>query len=319
MKVWIENADTNPNVLKGKSLFCHRLAHCLRSRGVFVTDNPDTKADVSLNVIRIKHKNSKIKILRLDGVWHDTAKDFVQKNKTITDSLKRANGVIYQSNFSRQMCNRYLGEPKCRSAVIYNGSSPDYYEQISPVKFECSNPVMAFSKWRPHKRLRDIIHSFLLANLSDSKLLIAGDLERSGLNPKEAHELVAMPQIEYLGMIPQPVLAPLLKGCVASIHLCWFDACPNSVVEAICAGVPVVCNNVGGTHEIVGPSGGYVCNVDSPYDLNPVDLYKPPKIDRQIVAAALRRCVKEKPKITNSHVHIQNTANMYLNFMRSLL
>jgi glycosyltransferase involved in cell wall biosynthesis len=319
MKVWIENSDQDYNELKGKSLFCKRLADALRKKGIFVTGNPDMKVDISLNVIRLKHFNSKVRVLRLDGVWHNTAQDFKKKNKAIKESLHHAHGVIYQSQFSRNMCDQYLGQSKNPTRVIHNGSDIDFYNQIQGVTFDCKYPVLAFSKWRPHKRLRDIICSFLEANIKDSKLYIAGNLEKSGLSPKEAHSYIAMPQIEYFGMLPQNMLAGLIKGSFASIHLCWFDSCPNSVVETICAGVPVICNNVGGTWEIVLPSGGYVCGVDRPYDLSPVDLYNPPAIDRSKIAEALLHCKAQNPKIENNHVDINNIAEEYIEFFKSLL
>jgi glycosyltransferase involved in cell wall biosynthesis len=318
MKIWIENSSKPVSELTGKSLFCKRLANELTKRGVEVTDK-DEPVDISLNVIRIKHRRAKVKVLRLDGVWHDTGKDYVRKNEGIIASQKKADGVVYQSNFARAMGHKYLGEPRCPSTVIPNGSDPALWAKVKPADFNGKKAFIAFSKWRPHKRLRDIIYSFLQADVKDSMLLIAGDARRSGLKLNEAQTLFSRPNIEYLASLPQALLMPILKGCTASIHLCWFDACPNSVVEAICAGVPVVTNNVGGTWEIVAPSGGYVCAIDEPYDLEPVDLYHPPAIDRSIVAQAIRKAAVERPKINCDRVDIRNVADQYLRFMEALL
>lgn len=318
MRIWIENSSRNANDLKGKSLFCKRLGDELKRRNIDVVDG-DAKADVSLNVIRIKHRQSRVKILRLDGVWHDTAKDWRRKNKAIAESLRRADGVVYQSEFARNMGDRYLGSARCPSRVIFNASDPRIYERTMPARFSDKGVFVAFSKWRPHKRLRDIICSFLQANIDDGRLLVLGNIERSGLSDREAREFFSRDNIDYLGMLPQSILMPVLKGCTGSIHLCWFDACPNSVVEAICAGVPVITNNVGGTWEIVGPSGGYVCNIDEPYDFEPVDLYKPPEIDRTVVAEAMRKCAAERPKVNCGHVDIRNVADHYLDFIRDIL
>lgn len=319
MKVWIENSDKNSNQLKGKALFCNRLGTALKKKGVEVIADPSVKTDISINVIRLKHHNSKIRILRLDGVWHDTAKKFKEKNKNIAQSLHRANGVVYQSHFSRRMGDRYLGEAKVPTVVIPNGSDAYYYEKIKPAKLRQKNIVIAFSKWRPHKRLRDIIMSFMLADIQDGILIIAGDLSRSGLSKIEIESYTKHPSIHYVGNLPQKKLASFLIAAKASIHLCWFDSCPNSVVEAIVAGVPVVCNNVGGTWELVMPSGGYICAIDTPYDMRPVDLYRPPKIDKGKVAEQLIKCIKEEPKVNKEHVLIENIANQYLKFMMELI
>ena len=318
MKVWIENSSQPIDKLNGKSLFCRRLGDQLKTMGVTIVDG-ESPADISINVIRLKHHRSKVKILRIDGVWHDTAKNFIQKNKAISDSVKRADGIIFQSEFARNMGEKYLVKAKCPTTVIFNGSDPRIYNNASSVEFDKKYIFVAISKWRPHKRLKDIIESFILANIDNSRLLILGNTEKCGMTRSEFEGYVNRDDIDYLGSLPQSMLIPVIKGVAASIHLCWFDACPNSVVEAICAGVPVITNNVGGTWEIVAPSGGYVCDIDSPYDLNPVDLYHPPKIDRNKVAEAMRKCVSNRPKITCEHVDIRNVARQYLDFMESLL
>jgi len=61
MKIYIPNALSDPNLLGGKSLFCHRLAKVLLTMGVDVTDDLQSSADVSLNIIRLEHTRSKIK------------------------------------------------------------------------------------------------------------------------------------------------------------------------------------------------------------------------------------------------------------------
>ncbi|MHA2120015.1 MAG: glycosyltransferase family 4 protein [Promethearchaeota archaeon] len=318
MKIFIENSDKNINALKGKSLFCKRLADIFKLKGIEVTGSLESKTDVSLNVIRIKHKNSAKKILRLDNVWHDTAKLWRKKNRSLQEALKQADGVVYQSEFAKNMCDKFLGEADCPSAVIFNGSNPLYYKEMTPIKESYRHVFLAFSKWRPHKRLRDIIKSFLLAEIPDSILIVAGSLDRSGIDRKDALKYFSRFNTRWIGMVDQSILASYLKIARASIHLCWFDACPNSVVEAIVAGVPVITNNTGGTFEIVGPSGGYVLYLDEPYDFKPVDLYNPPPIDRQRVVEAMWDCIEEPPIINCEHVDIKNIADQYINFIKKV-
>jgi glycosyltransferase involved in cell wall biosynthesis len=86
------------------------------------------------------------------------------------------------------------------------------------------------------------------------------------------------------------------------------------VVEAIAAGTPVVCNNVGGTPELVGPAGGLICAVDAAYDMKPVKLYSPPAINRELVAQALRRCVEDPPVVRSETLDIRSIARQYLDF-----
>ena len=317
MKIWLEESNTPINKLSGKGLFSRRLANAFRRQGITVVDSG--KADVSINLIGIKHRQSDIKILRLDGVWHDTGKDYKRKNLSLIQSLKQADAVVYQSKFSYAMCNHYLGIVDKPKAVIFNGANPGFYECSPEIQSKYKYNIFVFSKWRPHKRLRDMIESFLLANIKDCALWIAGDITKSGIPSKDFVNYCSRPDIFYLGSINQYEVAKYLRLADATMHLCWFDACPNSVVESICAGVPVVCNNTGGTQELVSISGGYVCQVDEPYNLQPVDLYNPPTIDRNMIARALNRAINEKPKISCEHVLINNIAEQYLEFIGSLL
>jgi hypothetical protein len=152
----------------------------------------------------------------------------------------------------------------------------------------------------------------MLANIPNWRLWVIGHVEEN--------DKIKDDTIFYLGYIDdRPKLMSYFKYATASIHLCWFDACPNSVVEAIAQKCPVICNNVGGTRELVGPSGGYVLDLDPPYDYAPIDLYHPNPVDSNLVIAAMRDCAAKMPSIINSHVDIGPVADKYIAFMERFL
>jgi len=295
---------TNPG--SGRSFFLNALAKELPKQGVEVVF--DGEHDVSLHSIRMWCKSKRPRILRLDGVYHDTGKDWKAKNESLKHHADSADGIVCQSEFSKQMVMRFLGVPEEKIQVIFNGALFCEF----PVNIAIANHhYIAASKWRPHKRLDDIIESFLIADIDKSLLTVIGDLQKSGI---DSDRYLRNPRIRILGQTDHDKLVAYYMGATASVHLCWFDACPNSVVEAIVAGCPVICNNTGGTHEIVRPSGGIVLNLDEPYDYRPVDLYHPPKIDRNKVAEAMRKCAESRPVITSDHVNIENIAGQYKTF-----
>ena len=316
MKVWIETADSDPLTLGGKGLFCYKLAKELRRIGVDVTSMIEP-VDISLNIVRIKHRDAKVKVLRLDGVWHDTGKDYRKKNLSIAEAIKEADGVIYQSQFGKRMADIFVQRPIQPYTIIFNGADPAQYEGL-PDLFPDRKVCIAFSRWRPHKRLVDIVESWKLAAAKlppEVLLVIAGDLSHSGV----VQHRLKHPQIKYVGKLDQEMLSNVLAHAWASIHLCWFDACPNSVVEAGVAGVPVICNNVGGTPEIVALTGGFALPIDSDYDYTAVDLYHPPSIDRGLVGAALVKCFNEPPAVDRTALSIWKAATSYLEFFNELL
>lgn len=307
--------------ISGKTHFCKRLAKALSSlNDVEVTSDLHRTHDISLHAVSIQETRVKARrVLRLDGVWHNTAQDFLAQNEEIRRDMEKADAVVYQSQFSKRIADKYLSPYQGPWEVIFNGADPSFYRSFRPLPKTHEHAFVAHSRWRPHKRLLEVIRSFLLAKIQDSCLYIAGDLSGCGIHPDLLRRCFSAPNIRYLGTLDQEHLAQLLNTCDASIHLCWIDSCPNSVVEAIAAGRPVVTNNVGGTQELVGPSGGFVCAIDEPWDLNPCNLYSPPPIDRAVVAEALRQCAFTPPRISWDHVDIRNIALQYKRFFERVL
>lgn len=289
----------------GKTLFCNRLGNALKRQGVEVTGDPEQRVDVSLNVIQVKHKKSDVRVLRLNGVCFDLDKDYKSKNRRMVAALRQADRVVYQSNFARKMCDRFLGTFDGPSRVILNGAPCVSGRVVRGRDF------LAYSRWRVFKRLEDTIESFLLAGLKDSRLYVAGALDKSGVDPGKYK---SNSNVVFLGQVNQKVLGSYLSSVAGSIHLSWFDACPNSVVESVAACVPVICGNVGGTHEIVRPSGGFVCDIDEEYDFEPVRVYDPPPIDRRLVAEVIVKCANGCV-VSNEHVNIDVIADQYRKFM----
>ena len=213
-----------------------------------------------------------------------------------------------------------MGKFRGFKKVIFNGTDGSYYDSVVPADVGCDRVFLAVSKWRPHKRLVDTIESFLLADIEGSVLCVVGDVSRAGISMEKLKKrYFSRSDVRYFGVLNQRELASLIKCCVASIHLCWVDCCPNSVVEVIAAQKPVITNNVGGTCELVERSGGIVCDIDSPYDLRPVKLYSPPKIDRRIVADAMVSVIDNPSDIVCEHVDIKNVALQYLQFFKRVL
>lgn len=307
-----------PSPHTGKGFFCKRLYLAMERMGHSVVSSHEDSHNVSLHMVKIGPGKGK-RVMRLDGVWHNSDMGYKSRNKKIKKNLHRCDGVVYQSKFSKSLCDKYLGKFKNGPVgIIPNGSDLSFYKQCKPADTGFKYNFLSASRWRPHKRLRDIIESFLLADIPDSALFIAGNLKDCGVSKPDRKKYLKRKNIIHLGQVDQNILGSYLKSCAGFIHLCWFDNCPNAVVESVCAGVPVVCNNVGGTHEIVRPSNGIVCEIDSPYNLKPVKLYSPPKVDRRKIAEGIRGCINRR-EICNDHVNINTVAKKYWKFFEKVI
>lgn len=291
----------------GKGHFLHSLYKGLEKLGAEIVF--EGAHDIIFGSVRFHTKSRAKRVLRLDGVYHNTVKpNWREKNKTLHDNAEASNLVVCQSHFGWDMVKRFVGVPEEKVRIIGNGSDPSADFILPEKKFE--HEFLAVAKWRPHKRLPDIIESFLRAGIPNSGLNVIGSLDDDSIRLQYSK----FKNIVFQGPIfDRKLLYGYMKSAVASLHLCWFDCFPNSVVEAICMGCPVICNNTGGTHEIVRPAGGFVLDVDKPYNYQPTDLYNPPKINLDIVAEAMTKCVNKRPVITCEHVTIDNVVKKYHN------
>lgn len=307
----------------GKGFFFERLYQSLLSiDNCFPSCDEKDSYDVALH---ISQKNDKIKsfkhIIRMDGVIHNNKENYVKKNKILSHEIEKCDAIIYQSNFCKLMAGNYLGiSDRKKSNIISNGASVEFYKGISKKERQYSYVVMTYANWRPHKRLSDIIESFIISGIKDSCLYIAGDISRSGIDPSEIDKFMNIKNVIFLGKINQYELAEYLVSSDVFIHLSWIDWCPNSVVEALCAGIPVICNNIGGTRELIKDGCGKICDIDDEYDMSPCSLYSPPAIDYRKVSEEI--CYfndHREAVVNNNHVNIRNVSYQYKNFFNEVM
>lgn len=289
-----------PNPTTGKGLFFKRLSQQFLANGHEIVSNPSKPHDIYLEHNGFRWKTKAPKVLRVDGVYNDVRRPYKKLNKQIWQQCKKADAIVYQSLWSKTMHQKYIGAFNVPSWVIYNGARP---QASSPV----GDIVVASGRWRAHKRIKSIVKAAL--DTPDIVLHVFGHVSKK----------VKSSKVVYHEQVEPHVVMDTLKKASAFVHLCWQDSCPNSVVEALSCRVPVVCNNVGGTQEIVRACGGIVANVDKPYDMKPCDLYHPPKIDTSIVSKAISEAVRKFNNIDNSPVDIANIARQYEQFFERML
>jgi len=274
---------SNPKT--GKAFFLQRLKKEMENIGVKFVKFPTEKCDLYMDAVHFKWdvKKAEKKVLRLNGVYFDTKKNWKRYNQAISSDAQKADGIVFQSKFSEAMSLKYLKIPNVPCDVIYNGADPRWYANIEPATIPDKHIFITCSRWRPHKRLKEITQSFIKAGVKDSRLIVFGEVEMKFNYWPEKGGFV----INYMGKQPQEVIASYLNVAKGLIHLCPFDNCPNSVVEAIAAGVPVIGSEAGGTAELAHlliPEPG----LDTTKPFEPMDVNNPPKININHVAKAIK-------------------------------
>lgn len=304
----------------GRANFLKRLAVSVRECGHDAVASPKYGYDVSINPVRLLYPKKKPRILRVDGAAMDVKMDYGHKNRFIAKSLRDCDGVIYQSEYSKKLCDSLVSKTKKPYAIIHNGAP--VVDRRSAMKngvprLKYRYNFVTASRWRPHKRLKEIVAAFRMADIEDSCLWILGENYKGCVD--SVVRTIKEDNIIYVGKVSPDTVRAYYAIADAVVHLCWLDACPNSVVEALSLGVPVITNNVGGTPELVKKCGGIICDIDKPYTYNAVDLYNPQRIDVGVVADGMIRAIAWRERINVEPIDINNIADKYISFMKRFI
>jgi len=308
MKVCITNQYKSWSSSKtGKGFFIQRLTLALKSLGVEVTTNPDDKVDINLSIGKDVYKpvNAKKRVLRL-GPAH-IGKYHKKLNAPKVKALNSADGVIYQSEFGKKMCDRFLGKAKCKTAIIFNGANPEDYE-ISYYK-ETYNFLASTRTWTKQKRLKDVLKAYKYANISNSILNVAGEVEKNLVKKYKD-----TPGVNFLGRLNQKKLSTYLSEADVLVSIVWLDCMPNSVCEALVSGCKVITNSEGGTAEIAPD----MVVKESLWDMKITDRENPPSLDYLKLGNLMKDSISMvAPK--RSHVYIDTIAKQYKDFFEEVL
>lgn len=266
MNLHFENVNLNSN--SGPNSFANKLYNHLPNIGVSV--DRQKKADAYLCFIESgKVSFSRPMFQRLDGIYFNTDSDYNSQNKNIKRTYDMADGVIFQSEFNKNLISRYFGEHK-NHIIIHNGADLSTIEKSPVLEFDkYENLWCCAASWRPHKRLSDNIRYFLEHSRKNDGLMIAGSVN--------SVDIYRHDRIHYLGNLKQSQLYSLYKKSKYFLHLAWLDHCPNVVADARASGCQIICSSTGGTKEIAGSNA--IIIQEEKWDFKPVKLYSPPRMD----------------------------------------
>lgn len=288
---------------QGPRIFVERLADFLCQEYDVVMDKKAPDVYLS-SVWRGNPPKGAIAIHRLDGVYFN--KDMGQAkslNKRIHTAVRKADGVVYQSEYCRQMCKGILGISK-PGVIIHNGFDSREYTNIKREKKKY-RMLVACAKWRSLKRPRSIAKGFLVANPRNTKLIMIGEIE--------AKDRIQHPNIVYTGPVNTKQTYKYYVNCDGLIHISRLDACPNVVIEALAAGKPILCNNVGGTPEIVKNSG-VVVKIDPPLTYKRFSMGQPDRVSPHIIAAGIKKLLSRDWNIVRPDLSMKRCADKYYSY-----
>jgi glycosyltransferase involved in cell wall biosynthesis len=117
--------------------------------------------------------------------------------------------------------------------------------------------------------------------------------------------------------MPPDVIKACLGHAIATIHLSWLDWCPNSMVESITAGCPIIYSDSGGSPEI-GKLGGVPIR-DVQWDFKPTFLYDPPELSLDEISDAIFKVRDNEVQVDSCNLDIEEIAKKYMDFFKEVL
>jgi glycosyltransferase involved in cell wall biosynthesis len=229
-----------------------------------------------------------------------------------------ADGIIYQSDFSRDWWNRIHGETKAISTVVHNGvdlqefspdgtgSKPDDKHRILLVEGNLGGGY--------EQGLTAAVEMVKLLNRRMEKtteLMVVGRASAE-LKASVADQGVT---IDWKGVVPREHIPEIDRSAHVLFSADINAACPNSVIEAMACGLPVIGYDTGALRELVVAGTGEI----APYGSDVWQLKKP---DIHALADAAQKVLlaqsaysKKARQHALAYFDIQLMTNRYLDIL----
>ncbi len=300
MNIFLDNVNLAST--SGPNYFAQKLRSHINKSGHSCEPTPSSETDVQLSFIESHRRYSADipLVQRLDGIYYNSSDSCHIKNQNIERTYNDADGVIFQTNFNKELVFSFFG-PRDNYAIINNGADLEMIESIEPSNHKIfkdhENVWACAAQWRPVKRLRENINYFLQNSGDDDCLVVAG---------QDADIKINHPRIFYTGQVNIPTLLSIFKASKYFVHLAWIDHCPNVVVDARVCGCEIICSSTGGTREIAGPNATVI--QEEEWDLKPLSFVMPPGMDLS----------KKFQNNIDSDLDMRYSANKYIDFLTKI-
>ena len=277
--------------LGGTASFQSRLIDGLNARGIPHTHNIADPLNHAILVVggtrqlwqlwRARRRGLRV-VQRLDGInWmhrvEKTSPRFAlrsEANNRLIAFIRRhlADHIVYQSRFCRDWWNRDFGPLPVSCQVTYNGVdltrfSPRPVNTLNPDQAAQTPPADHYRILLVEGRLtgpyaRGLITAVQLAEAVrvehqlPVELMVVGQVNEA--HQAQAHALAPDLLITWRGVVPRDALPAIDRAAHLLFSADLNAACPNSVIEALACGLPVLAYDTGALTELVRDGAGEV-------------------------------------------------------------
>lgn len=322
----------------GPGSFQARFIRVLKERGYRVTHDILDPVNFAVlvvggtkNILQLRRaQKSGVRIVqRLNGMnWvHRKRKTGIRHflraevNNQILASIRQfSDGIVYQSQFSRDWWNRVRGECKADSTVVHNG-----------VDLQEFNPVGTGEKPGDFYRIllvegnlgggyeQGLLTAVDMVKLLNRRLDIPTRLMVVGKVPLSLKDTVSAQDvtIDWKGVVRREDIPEIDRSAHILFSADINAACPNSVIEAMACGLPVIGYDTGALKELISQGAGEV----APYGSDVWQLKQP---DVHALADAAQKVLQSQETYAKrarahaqAHFDIHMIADRYLEMLLS--
>lgn len=193
--------------------------------------------------------------------WYEG--DWQGQNATMALAYHAADWVFYQSEFCRRAAERFLGVRSGQGEVLYNAIDTKRFvprqsvpASRSPYTFLVTGKIGNHLAYRLENTLAALRRA--RDDGLDARLLVAGWIEDGARRSadKLAQQLGLDAVVTYSGPYTQSQAPQIYQSADAYVMTKHNDPCPNTVLEAMACGLPVLYSNSGGVPDLVGDAAG---------------------------------------------------------------
>jgi glycosyltransferase involved in cell wall biosynthesis len=192
--------------------------------------------------------------------WY--AGDWRSPNRTMAEGFHLADWVFFQSEFCRRAAHKFLGEREGPGEILYNAVDTKFFRPVVRERAQVPFTFLITGKIGDHLayRLESSISGLARAREQglDARLVIAGFVGAGARSAAEqlAQRLRVADHVEFTGPYRQENAPSVYGRADAYVMTKYNDPCPNTVLEALACGLPVLYSNSGGVPELVGSEAG---------------------------------------------------------------
>lgn len=225
---------------------------------VYLLSNAPYLSDAAL--ISLQSRRIPI-ILNQNGIYYPAwfPDGWRQYNRQLSLAYHKADYVFWQSSFCQRSANLFLGDRTGPGEILYNAVDLNVFRP----SLHTSRKSLVFlitGKFNSHLyyRIESTIAGLVFARQAglNATLLVSGYLEDLSLFQELLSKYNAHNFVSYTGPYTQANAPEIYQSADVYVMTKYLDPCPNSVIEALACGLPVLYSATGGVPELVGPKAG---------------------------------------------------------------